>query len=221
MRKLLLAIAGLSLFSTPFAQISVIASKSGLSLEEAAGAYLLAKALNIDATFIISTGRNYGVPIYTLGPAFVICRDSHRRIDEVMSLRKRGMGWGVIAHRLGVPPQSFHNPHYKMEKMPDSVFMDASWRPILVSRGCSQTEIVSLQRRGYSYQQIVAGTAFASELKRSPREVFTKYEKSKSWKKAHSELSSRSSKVASTNNNSTKGKGNGGNKGKGKGHGGG
>ncbi|GEM_PF-774767 len=163
------------------AQISVIASKNNLSLAEAAGAYLLAKAFHLDATFIISTGRTYGVPVYSMPPALIIARDCHCPLTKVLVLRKQGLGWGVIAHRLGVPPQSFHNPHYKLERMPDAVIYESAWRPILISNRLSSVQINALRNRGLSWQELAAGTGFAREWNRTPKEVLTVYRTDRDW----------------------------------------
>ncbi|GEM_PF-6805828 len=163
------------------AQITVIAARNNLSIEQAAAAYLLARAFNLDATFIISTGRRYGVPIYYMGPALRISRACGCPLEDVLILRRRGYSWGVIASRMDCGPEVFYDPGYELIRIPDTVVYQECWEPVLLDNGCSRNEITVWRNRGWNWSRIAAGTAIAVESRRRPQEVFAQYERSRSW----------------------------------------
>jgi hypothetical protein len=163
------------------AQITVIAARNNLSIEQAAAAYLLARAFNLDATFIISTGRRYGVPIYYMGPALRISRACGCPLEDVLILRRRGYSWGVIASRMDCGPDVFYDPGYELIRIPDRVVYQECWEPVLLDNGCSRDEIITWRNRGWNWSRIAAGTAIAVESRRRPHEVFAQYDRSRNW----------------------------------------
>src|SRR5258708_4657523 len=54
----------------------------------------------------IATGfqSRYHQSVYEAAPLYSTCYYTHRPVDDVWKLRQQGLGWGQIAHRLGMNP---------------------------------------------------------------------------------------------------------------------
>ena len=112
-KTICIALAGLALLASPGksmadVSVTVIAQTHHLSVAEAAAAVVIADALGLDATFVISTGRRCNAPLVVLGPAYVISYYTRVPVVTVWGHHKRGEGWGQIAHRLGMHPGTFN-----------------------------------------------------------------------------------------------------------------
>lgn len=116
----LAALVAVSLGTTAYAQVyntrlNEMLNKREISLEEAAIAAVVAKSLNLDVNYLFGLSRDYGMPVYRIAPCLYLDRYSDRDFNHIYTLRQQGLGWGEIAHRLGIHPGTFN----KMRKKGD------------------------------------------------------------------------------------------------------
>ncbi len=164
--------------------ITAVVQKSGLQWEEAIAALLLARVLDLDATFIIQTRKETATPVFVLGPAFVIAKASKRDIKEILSARGKGHGWGLIAHRLGVHPGVFNRSRIALDKLSDDDLIASVWLSVLTRTfPFSQDTLVRLQQQGLSWGDMVTVLQIAAGANTSPEQVLAHWRKERDWAK--------------------------------------
>lgn len=137
--------------------VSALVQKNNMSWAEAAAAVAIAQAFGLDAQIVISTGRQYNIPVYNLGPAYYLSSQTRAPIDRICSLRKKGHGWGVIAKELGMNPGDFN----KMRVSGD--FDRHSWYEILQRRyDWKDDDFAYYERHGVSRQQLITNIVLAN-----------------------------------------------------------
>ena len=93
-----------------------------MSALEAAAVVVIADALHVNADFVISTGRGSGVSPVIYGPAYIYSYRTHQDFDDVW--RKRKMGWGEIAHSIGMHPGTFNKLRRQGYSVDQIIWMD-------------------------------------------------------------------------------------------------
>lgn len=173
--------------SSAKADVSVTAlmSKHNVSWTEAIGAALLADALGIDATFVVSTGRRMGVSVYDLAPAIVIHQHSGRDIAYIWEMnKKKKKGWGVIAHELGIHPGVFNKNRQWLMSARDDEFVSAIWiHSMHRATGFPVNTIAAWRARGLDLPGTVATVHIAYATKQPAPVVITQWQRTRDWNK--------------------------------------
>ncbi|MFN3420670.1 MAG: hypothetical protein ACK40X_02960 [Armatimonadota bacterium] len=183
----LLSLLCANLFAQDF-NITAIVRKSGLSWEEAAAALLLAKVLDVDMTMVISTRKETATPVFVLAPAVVIAKVGKKDLREIVKMRSKGHGWGVIAHRLGVHPGAFNQQRVALSKLSDDELIAAVWLTVLSqSFNIPTSQVVKLRQRGLDWGDIVATLQVSTASQSPPEKVIALWqEMGKDWSKVRS-----------------------------------
>lgn len=195
--------------------LSAIVQAHNLSVPEAAAAVLIADALGLDATIVIQTGKRSGAPLIEMGPAFVLGRECRCSADKVWKLRRSGLGWGQVAHKLGMHPGTFNKMRVKGD------FDQWAWNDMMRrSYRLQPADLVVFQRNGMRRGDVIAAVVVSKGDKRRFDEAVGSWKSDKSWKSA---MKGKSDEVHGQGNSKSPGKGkghgNGGSQGQGKGHG--
>lgn len=151
---------------------------------------------------------------------------------EVARLRKQGLGWGQIAHKMGIHPGTFN-------KMRNAGAFDGakSWNGALSQRfGTKESDIEVVRRSGAKLQDVLASVVIGKIAGKSPQSVYDAYKTTKDWSRVETKFGAdlddwkkvavAPKKPSSTGDEApaapgkSGGKGNGKGKGKGKGGGG-
>ncbi len=187
--RLLLLLAALSWAWGNDFSITAVVRKSGLSWEEAAAALLLARALDLDATFIISTRKEAEKPVFALAPAFVIAKVGKKDIRQILKEHSKGHGWGVLAHRLGVHPGAFNQSRIALSKLKDDDLIACVWLMVLSQTfRIPQERVVELRKQGLTWGDIVTALQIASGANAPFERVLTHWRKEKDWAKVREQF---------------------------------
>jgi hypothetical protein len=195
--------------------IDSLIEQFNLSPTEAAAASMIAQTLHLGPKSVIDAGQRTGQSLITLGPAFVMARQSHRSVDDVWQIREKNQGWGEVAHELGIHPGTFN----KMRKNGD--FGRACWSDMVYRRyKYSPSVIASMERRGMRTRDWVTASAISNGDRRRLTVISSGWKPGKSWNGHEGEAHGKSqSKGKSHDKGGGNGKGQSGNKGKGHGNG--
>lgn len=168
-------VLGVIALASPQLPATAVVSKSNLSPLEAAGAIILADALGLDATFIVGTRQQIGVPIYELAPVFVLYKDSHVAPVTIWK-RKKNRGWGEIAHELGVHPGDFNKARVAGCPIERWVWMDA------VNRRYDWKADDWKRYQSWKQEDVVALAYYSNGDRNRARSMAATYSKTKDWK---------------------------------------
>lgn len=164
----------------PFAKadlsVAAIVEKHSLSITEAAAALLIADALDLDVTAVIRTGAQAGQSLVTLGPAFVIARDTKMGVLDVWR-KGKGRGWGVIAQELGWHPGTFNKMRVQGDL--DRVI----WVNLATSRFKHPPSVwEKLEKDGFKRPDIITAFVLSGGDKKKLDTIVGEFKKSKKWK---------------------------------------
>lgn len=170
--------------------ITAIVQKSGLSWEEAAAALLLAKVIDVDMTMVISTRKEAATPVFILAPAVVIAKVGKKDLKEIVKMRSKGHGWGVIAHRLGVHPGAFNQQRVALSKLSDDELIAVVWLSVVSqSFGIPTSQVVKLRQRGLDWGDVIAALQVSTASQSPPEKVVALWqEMGKDWSKVRTQL---------------------------------
>ena len=164
--------------------MAVITLAGGLVLPAAAdlqedvarlGVRVLAEKFGVDGR----VADRYLAPrdVFEAAPCFSMSHYSRRPIGDVWKLRQQGLGWGQIAHRLGMHPGQFN----KLRKS-GAFDRDRIWGSILKERyGARDGDILSIKKKGGSMEDAVHAHIIAHKSGGSASEVFDHYRKGRDW----------------------------------------
>lgn len=88
-------------------KLNDLLNRREISWTEAAAAALLSEALGLDTAMLFESARPYG-SVYTYGTGLYIANRCGRKVEDVHKLRRKGLGWGEVAKRLGMHPGTFN-----------------------------------------------------------------------------------------------------------------
>jgi len=170
--------------------VTAVVQKSGLSWEEAAAALLLAKVLDLDMTMVISTRKETSTPIFILAPAVVIAKVSKKDLREIVKMKGKGHGWGVIAHRLGVHPGAFNQSRVALDKLSDDDLVAAVWVQVLTqSFGVAPSHVNKLRQKGLGWGDIIAALQVSAASQTPTEQVIALWQKmGRDWSRVRSHL---------------------------------
>lgn len=173
---LLLVVAASAMARPQFGGTSVDAvfRDNSSSLVNVAAAVVLAKVLGVDVNLVLNDSRSYGIPVYEQGPVWYIAHECHRPVPTVWELRRRGMGWGEIAHQMGIHPGTFN----KMRKRGE---FDRFWPAMASNCGVSGTSWDGYRRRGVSDRDIIVAVGVSGGNGRNIDHVISKRRSSGYW----------------------------------------
>ncbi|HXH60517.1 MAG TPA: hypothetical protein VNI20_04095 [Fimbriimonadaceae bacterium] len=127
MKRAALLIAAFGLFSTSFAQESLVKGVMGqfeLSPTEAAMAIVVADALGMKVDAVVRISNDHDEPFSIIGPALIIGKYTHHDVGYVLRHRGNGKAWGNVAKELGMHPGDFNKMRVKGESFESGIWIN-------------------------------------------------------------------------------------------------
>ncbi|HSI74082.1 MAG TPA: hypothetical protein VK934_12970 [Fimbriimonas sp.] len=157
---------------------STAAAQFDMKTLETVAAMLLADKLGIDASSILQATLGQKASVYDMAPAFVMQRAAPRTTaTSIWDLRRQGMGWGEIAHKIGMQPGEFN-------KLRNSGQLDSNviWRSRYENRfGLTSAQMDDLRKKGLTWREIGTATLIARESGTNVYDVAHRYVGTRSW----------------------------------------
>ncbi len=138
---------------------------------------VLADRFGIDTDQVIKVRSDSKSSIFDLGEIFSGAFRLNSTADKVWRLRKQGLGWGQIAHQLGMHPGTFN-------KMRNSGAFDSGrvWGDIFKQRfGTRNEDYEVIRKGGAKLEDIIAAVVVGKATNRSPQQVYDDYKRVKNW----------------------------------------
>ncbi len=155
---------------------SAMCAQAQGSVEDIA-AKVLGEKYRTAVQVIIELSKSSKHSVFDLAPSVSVGSLSGHPANEVWRLREQGMGWGQIAHQLGIHPGTFN----KMRKS-GAFDRDNIWISIFKGRyGMSSQDIQGIQKRGGSLKDLLPSGVISSNARVSAGAVFERYRKTHDW----------------------------------------
>jgi hypothetical protein len=210
----------------------------GVGYEEAVILGGLARDFGLTDRNIFDIRSQYGYRNDDLLSALYLNRYGKASWTDIDRMRRSGMGWGQIAHAIGMHPGQF-NKMRKDRWNSDRDMYDDLWRDRMSRRGSRSDDLDWARNQGFSYRDAYIADQIARANNSRFPTVLNRYRQDRTWrsgmltdgnrrvgnihnppKKASNPPKRGNSGNNKGNENRGNGKGNNGNKGKGRGNGG-
>ncbi len=147
------------------------------TLLEKIAATVLADQFGIDTRDVVVLHERTGGSIYDLAPVYQTSHYCKATPDRVWALRQQGLGWGQVAHKLGMHPGTFN----KLRNQ--GVFdRDRFWTTSYRTRfAVPDQQIVVLRQGGGSLEDILGAIIIGKLTKNSPQTVYDQFRTERSW----------------------------------------
>lgn len=172
MRKLLLL--STLIFGATFGMQSQVRAEN---LLEKVLTTVLADRFGINTDEVIKVRTESKSSTFDLGEIFSGAFRMNRTASEVWRLRKQGLGWGQIAHKLGMHPGTFN-------KMRNAGAFDSGkvWGDIFNQRfGTKTQDYEAIRKSGAKLEDIIAAVIVAKATNKSPQQVYDQYKQVRNW----------------------------------------
>ncbi|HJP83146.1 MAG TPA: hypothetical protein VJ835_06525 [Fimbriimonadaceae bacterium] len=144
---------------------------------ELIAAQLLGDRLGIDWEDIWQIARSPQEDVWDMAPEYVMSEYGDEPYPTVHHLRESGLGWGEIAHRIGMHPGTFNKLRHQ-----GYFDRDEFWDDVCSRRyGVPESELDAIRRRGARNPDVLSTVIICRSSGRKPSEVFDNYRKSHSW----------------------------------------
>jgi len=145
-------------------------------------AQLLGDKFGVPVEQILQLAGQSNEDVYELAPTYALSRQTRRPAREVYRLRNQGLGWGEVAHRLGMHPGTFN----KMRNA-GAFDRDRIWSSIYQNHyGTRASDIAAIRNRGGSQRDILPAILIARSKHARPTTVFDRYRKDRDWNRTAS-----------------------------------
>ncbi|MCW5942814.1 MAG: hypothetical protein KIS66_11310 [Fimbriimonadaceae bacterium] len=156
---------------------SLASSAKADSVLEQIAIQLLASKFGVNTADITRVQSLTGLSTTEVAPIFSASKLGNTQVDTIVRLRKEGLGWGEVAHRIGMDPGTFN-------KLRSVGAFDSGpiWNNTLANRfAVPRADVWATQRRGASLQDQIAAILIARSSGRTPLVVYEEYRKVKDW----------------------------------------
>jgi hypothetical protein len=140
---------------------------------------MLAAFFDVDMDVVVVLGKRYSDA--DIAVILHLHRSSGRPIGTIERLRRRGEGWGQIAHRLGVPPGTFNQRRVWDKKHDRQVADDYLWWVIGGYYGVPNSKVAPLRAKGYPAAEVVMAFNVAGHARRPVMDVIAYRAGKHSW----------------------------------------
>ncbi|MBI5708068.1 MAG: hypothetical protein HZC36_13890 [Armatimonadetes bacterium] len=140
-------------------------------------AEILAAKFGAQLPDVLNLGASSGLSMANLAPIYSMSAKGNTKAETVWRLRQEGLGWGQVAHRIGMQPGRFN-------KLRRAGAFDSGriWSSALGSRfGVPTYRVLRIYRRGASPEDAIGSILVARRSNRTPERVFSEYRRSHNW----------------------------------------
>ncbi|MBV6458288.1 MAG: hypothetical protein HONBIEJF_01414 [Fimbriimonadaceae bacterium] len=147
------------------------------TLLEKIATVIIADHFGIDTREVIVIRDRSQSDIYELAPIFSLSHHGRCDVDRVWQLRRQGLGWGQVAHEIGMHPGTFN----KLRKS-GAFDRDRIWYTAIRERYPISTDsITMLRRRGGTLEDVLGAVIVGSLSGKPPAQVYDRFVTERSW----------------------------------------
>lgn len=141
----------------------------------------LARDFGIADSQIFDLRNRYGYRNDDMVSALYVNRYGRADWDDIHRMRQSGMGWGQIAHSIGMHPGTFNKMRKSNRWSSDREMADDLWRDRFNRKGLRSDDVDWARKQGFSYRDAyVADQIARSNNSRFPT-VLNRYRQERSW----------------------------------------
>lgn len=141
------------------------------SLLEKIAVAVLADKFGIDTSQVTILQRQTQLPVFELAPIYEGAHYFKCSPSTVWQLRQQGLGWGQIAHKVGMHPGTFN----KLRNQ-GAFDRDRFWATSYRERFAVPTErVVVIQKAGGTLEDVLAAILIGKLTNREPSQVYDQY----------------------------------------------
>ena len=175
---LALVIGALGLASPARADVNVsvvipapylVLSSDEKAVEHAVMLAMLAAFFDVDMDVVVVLGKRHSYA--DVAVILHLNRSSRCPIGYLERMRRRGLGWGQVAHRVGVHPGTFNQRRVWAKKHDAQVAGGYLWGVIGGYYGIPRDRLRALHKKGYPPAQVVMAANVATHARRPVLDV--------------------------------------------------
>lgn len=147
------------------------------SLLEKIATTVLADKFGIDTRDVVVLHDRVGGSVYDLAPYYEMSHYGRTSPSRVYELRRSGLGWGQVAHKIGMHPGTFN----KLRKQ-GAFDRDRFWTSNYRDRfGVQEQQITVLRRSGGSLEDVLGAIILGKLSKQNPQNIYDQFQTDRSW----------------------------------------
>jgi hypothetical protein len=142
----------------------------------------LARDFGLNDSTIFDVRNRYGYNDNELMSALYLNRYGKASWDDIYKMRRNGMGWGQIAHAVGMHPGDFNKARKNQQWSNDRDMFDDIWRDRFNRKGTRRSDIDLARNRGFSYRDAYIADQIARNNRSSLNDVVNRYNQTRDWR---------------------------------------
>ncbi|MBA3725908.1 MAG: hypothetical protein H0W86_05515 [Armatimonadetes bacterium] len=139
----------------------------------------LSRDFKLDPSVVLDTRNRYGMHDDDLISTLYFRRNSRRDMDDIYRMRESGMGWGEIAHKIGMHPGEFNKMRKSWGEMRDRDLAEDLWRDQLRHR--SKSDLDWARNKNLSWRDIYVADKASRDRNKNFRDILTGYRRDGDW----------------------------------------
>lgn len=163
----------------PLAAILLVApaTSQAQSLLEKIAITVLADRYGIDTSQVSLFQRQTNLSVYDLAPTYQASYYFKRSPSTIRQLRNQGLGWGEIAHRVGMHPGTFN----KLRQQ-GAFDRDQIWTNSYRERFNAPTQqVYEIRRSGGTLEDVLGSILIGRMTSKDPQTIYNQFREQKSW----------------------------------------
>ena len=141
----------------------------------------LARDFGITDSNIFDLRNRYGYRNDDMINALYVNKYGRTNWDDIYRMRQSGMGWGQIAHRIGMHPGEFNKMRKNQRWNSDRDMADDLWRDRLNKRGSRSSDVDWARNQGFSYRDAYIADQIARANDARFPTVLNRYRQDRAW----------------------------------------
>ena len=140
---------------------------------------LVTQKFGISAAQVANFQHQTHQTVYEAAPVYSTSYYTHKPVNEVWTLRQQGLGWGEIAHKLGMNPGKFN-------KLRNAGAFDSNsiWTSFAKDRyGARESDIARIRKGGGTPRDILSSAVIARSTHNNLTTVFKRYQSNRDWER--------------------------------------
>ena len=144
----------------------------------------LARDFGISDSNIFDLRNRYGYRNDDMINALYVNKYGRTNWDDIHRMRQSGMGWGQIAHQIGMHPGQFNKMRKDQRWKSDRDMADDLWRDRFNKKGSRSSDVDWARNQGFSYRDAYVADQIARANNSRFPTVLNRYRQSRSWDSA-------------------------------------
>ncbi len=157
--------------------VAVPAVSHADSLLEKIAMVVLADKFGIDTREVVTLHEQTNLSVYELAPIYEGSYYFKQKPATVWQLRNQGLGWGEIAHRVGMQPGQFN----KLRNQ-GAFDQDRFWSNSYQERfNVPSQQVQVVRQRGGTFEDVLGAIIVGKLTNKNPQQIYQQYQTEKSW----------------------------------------